>query len=54
MTDDRDYYYNRAEAELEQAQRSDIPQAVKAHYALATAYLERAYADEEQPEPVSD
>jgi hypothetical protein len=50
MDDDRDYFYHRAEAQLEQAQRSDIPEAVKAHYAIATAYLERAYADGEGPE----
>ncbi len=51
MTDDRDYFYHRAEAELDQAQRSTIPEAVQAHYAMATAYLERAYdptADEEE------
>lgn len=50
MDDDRDYFYHRAEAELEQAQRSDIPQAVQAHYALAQAYLDKVYAEgEEEP-----
>jgi len=31
--------------ELERARLAGHPAAVKAHYELATAYLERAYAD---------
>ena len=37
------YYYDRAEAELEQAQRAGHPAAVKAHYTLAGYYLDLFY-----------
>ena len=40
--DDGEYLLRRAEAELEMAQRSEVAPAVKAHYELAEAYLERA------------
>lgn len=43
MRSDRDYYYRRAEAELEQAQRSLSAEAVKIHYTLAGHYLDRVY-----------
>lgn len=46
MRDDSQYYYRRAEAELKMAQRSDVPQAVKAHYMLAGYYLDYIHADE--------
>jgi hypothetical protein len=36
-----DYYYSRAEAELQMAQRATNADAVKAHYELANLYLER-------------
>ena len=39
------YYQYRGEVELEQARLAGHPAAVKAHYELATAYLERADAD---------
>ena len=39
--DDRTYYQHRAEAEIQRAQRATEPCAVKAHYELAEAYLER-------------
>ena len=39
--EDPDYYERRAEAELELAQSSLIPSAVKAHYDLANFYLEK-------------
>lgn len=44
MTDEQTYYYRRAEAELEQAQRARDPRAVRAHYELAEAYLGRIEA----------
>ncbi|GAN15295.1 hypothetical protein I6G65_10140 [Sphingomonas paucimobilis] len=44
MTDEQTYYYRRAEAELEQAQRACDPRAVRAHYQLAEAYLGRVAA----------
>jgi len=47
MPIDRDYYYRRAEAELEQAQRATSPAAVKAHYTLAGHYLDRVYNEGE-------
>ncbi len=39
-TDDQEYYYYRAEAEIEAAQRSASAPAVKAHVELAERYLE--------------
>jgi hypothetical protein len=41
IEDDRSYYQRRAEAEIERAQEAILPQAVRAHYQLAEAYLER-------------
>lgn len=38
-----DYLYNRAEQELEQAQRATHPAAVKAHYQMASHYLDLYY-----------
>jgi hypothetical protein len=45
--DDDEYFYARAEAELEMAQRAENGAAVKAHYDLANHYLERVYGGEE-------
>jgi hypothetical protein len=47
---DTDYYYERAEAELEMAQKARQPEAVKAHYTLAGYYLDRVYGGESQTE----
>ena len=45
MTDtDRDYFRQRAAAELEQAKRATRAEAARAHRELATAYLDRATA----------
>jgi hypothetical protein len=44
--DDLQYYYKRAETELERAQRAANPEAVKAHYLLAGYYLDRVYNQE--------
>jgi hypothetical protein len=38
--DDAAYYYRRAELELELAQAAEHPAAVKAHYLLASHYLD--------------
>lgn len=38
--DDAAYFYRRAEAELELAQQAAHPAAVKAHYLLASHYLD--------------
>lgn len=43
--DDHAYFTRRAEAELDQAQRATCPHAVRAHYQLAEAYLERLKPD---------
>jgi hypothetical protein len=40
---DSDYLERRAEEELEAAQAAAHPAAVRAHYTLASAYLERLY-----------
>ena len=46
--DDVDYFERRAEEEIELAQRSVDTRAVKAHYELASAYLDKIYPE---PEP---
>lgn len=46
VNDDKEYYYKRAESELEMAQRTEVPAAVKAHYTLAGYYLDKVYNDE--------
>lgn len=43
---DRDYFLARAEAELDCAQRSMNPGAVRSHYTLAGLYLDLVYNDE--------
>lgn len=49
--DDQNYYRQRAETELELAQRAQRPETVSAHYRLAEAYLERvASCDEPRSE----
>ena len=45
MRDDRAYFYERAEAEIGMAQKAASAQAVRAHYHLASHYLDRAYSD---------
>ena len=40
------YLEKRAEAELELAQRATHACAVRAHYEMATAYLDRIYEDD--------
>jgi hypothetical protein len=37
------YFYERAETELELAQRATHPLAVRAHYIIANHYLDRCY-----------
>ena len=48
---DMDYFQRRAEAEIELAQRSPNAHAVKAHYEMASAYLDRIYGDSPRPGP---
>lgn len=43
MPDDDTYFYQRAETELELAQRATHPLAVRAHYIIANHYLDRCY-----------
>lgn len=45
--DDKNYFLARAEQEIESAQRSDRPEAVRAHYVLAELYLGRVYGTDE-------
>ena len=40
-----EYYERRAEAEIELAQKADHSAAVRAHYELASAYLDRIHGD---------
>jgi len=44
MRDDASYFYDRAETELELAQRATHPLAVRAHYIIANHYLDRCYS----------
>jgi hypothetical protein len=48
---DVDYYQRRAEAEIELAQRSHDARAVRIHYELASAYLDRIHGDTPQSAP---
>jgi hypothetical protein len=43
MRDDSNYFYDRAETELELAQRATHQLAVRAHYIIANHYLDRCY-----------
>ncbi len=42
-----EYYERRAEIQIELAQKATDAKAVKAHYELATAYLDKVYGDAE-------
>ena len=48
---DMDYFQRRAEAEIELAQRSQNAHAVRAHYEMASAYLDRIYGDSPRSGP---
>jgi hypothetical protein len=50
-TDELDYYERRAEEEIARAQQAEHAYAVKAHYELASAYLDRIHGDEPKSEP---
>lgn len=49
MRDDQVYFYERAETELELAQRATHPMAVRAHYIIANHYLDRCYGEPAAP-----
>jgi hypothetical protein len=44
------YFEQRAEAEIEMAQRADHVRVVQAHYELASAYLDRIHGETGVPE----
>ncbi len=48
---DMDYYQRRAEAEIELAQQSRDARAVRIHYELASAYLDRIHGETPQSGP---
>ena len=48
---DIDYYQRRAEAEIELAQRSSDVRAVRVHYELASAYLDRIHGETPKADP---
>ena len=48
---DVDYYQRRAEVEIALAQRSSDARAVRVHYELASAYLDRIHGDTPQAGP---
>ena len=49
--EDVEYYERRAEQEIELAQRADHALAERAHYELASAYLDRSHGDSPRPAP---
>lgn len=54
MTEDEvSYYYRRAETELELAQAAQHPAAVKAHYLLASHYLDSLHEQRARTEPAN-
>lgn len=53
MRDDTSYFYDRAETELELAQKATHPLAVRAHYIIANHYLDRCYGGDD-PLPAND
>ena len=48
---DLEYYERRAEQEIELAQRAGHVGAVRAHYELASAYLDLIHGDTPEAEP---
>ena len=46
--DDRDYFEKRAEAEIALAQRATHSSVVRAHYELASAYLDLIHGEAQQ------
>jgi hypothetical protein len=48
------YFEERAEEELEMAQRATHPKAVKAHYELAGFYLDRVHGAPEETEQTNE
>jgi hypothetical protein len=48
---DMDYYQRRAEAEIALAEHSNDARAVRVHYQLASAYLDRIHGDTPQAGP---
>ena len=53
MRDDSSYFYDRAETELELAQRATHPLAVRAHYIIANHYLDRCYGSPAEDAPAT-
>ena len=43
--EDLDYYQERAETQIELAQQASDHRAVRAHYEIASAYLDRIHGD---------
>jgi hypothetical protein len=50
--DEPSYFERRAEDELAAAQKATHPRAVRAHYILASHYLDRLYGNEAQATPL--
>ena len=50
--DDLDYYYLRAEQELDRARAATAEHVVRFHYQLAGLYLDRVYGAEGDPRAV--
>lgn len=50
-TDDQNYFEQRAEAEIGLAQAATHAEAVRAHYEMASAYLDRIHGEIPQAGP---
>lgn len=46
QSEDREYYYRRAEEEISRAQDAWDERSVRAHYLLAGYYLEQVYGED--------
>jgi hypothetical protein len=46
---DRDYYYRRAEEELERARAATVDKVARCHFLLAGLYLDLVYGPEGDP-----
>ena len=49
--EEQEYYQHRAETQIELAQQARDERVVQAHYAIASAYLDRVHGDEPKAPP---
>jgi hypothetical protein len=49
--EEQEYFQQRAETQIELARKASDERAVQAHYAIASAYLDRIYGDDPKAPP---